>query len=235
LQQVLAAGPEPPQLSPSTLAWRVDNSVYASIFFRGCRTLLGHLTVQTYDPDHAQRCCRPFPHQRNPELHGAADPKGLSRREYVFHQGDPVHSVYVVERGRVLLSRCQADGAVVTLFSARGGESFAEAALSSHHYHCDAVAAEDSIVVALPVAQLRRHFLADPASAMDLAMFFSRQVRDLRARLELRNVRSATDRTLQWLRAHASGNPQRLQLTGTWSELADELGLTREALYRALA
>jgi len=161
--------------------------------------------------------------------------KALAAGEYVFHQGDPVHSVYVVERGRVLLSRCQADGAVVTLFSARGGESFAEAALSSHHYHCDAVAAEDSIVVALPVAQLRRHFLADPASAMDLAMFFSRQVRDLRARLELRNVRSATDRTLQWLRAHASGNPQRLQLTGTWSELADELGLTREALYRALA
>lgn len=159
----------------------------------------------------------------------------LAAGEHVFHQNDAVQSVFIVERGRILLKRCLADGAVVTLFSARASESFAEAALSSDRYHCDAIATVDSIVVALPIAELRRHFLADAASAMELAMFFSRQVRDVRARLELRNVRSATRRVLDWLRTHAVGSPRKLELTGTWSELADELGLSREALYRALA
>lgn len=159
----------------------------------------------------------------------------LAAGEHAFYQGDPVHSVFIVECGCVLLNRRLADGAAVTLFSARIGESFAEAALSSDLYHCDAVATVDSVVVALPVAQLRRRFLADAASAMELAMFFARQVRDARARLELRNIRSATGRLLDWLRRHAVGSPQRLELTSTWSELADELGLSREALYRALA
>lgn len=159
----------------------------------------------------------------------------LAPGEHAFYQGDPVHSVFIVEQGRILLKRCLSDGAVTTLFSARTGDSFAEAALSSDHYHCDAVAAVRSVVMALPVSHLRRHFLADAASAMELAMFFSRQVRDARARLELRNIRSASGRLLHWLTVYGEGNSRRIELSGTWGELADELGLSREALYRALA
>ncbi|OYY66375.1 Crp/Fnr family transcriptional regulator [Sphingomonas sp. 28-62-11] len=159
----------------------------------------------------------------------------LAAGEHAFHEGDCVHSVFIVERGRILLNRHLADGAVVTLFTARAKESFAEAALSSDYYHCDAVAVIGSVVLALPVAQLRRHFLADAASAMELAMFFSRQVRDVRARLELRDIRSATARIVEWLTRQAVGSPPYVELTGTWSEIADELGLRREVLYRALA
>lgn len=162
-------------------------------------------------------------------------PMVLAAGEHAFRQGDPVHSVFIVARGRVLLNRCLSDGSTVTLFTAGANQSFAEASLSSDYYHCDAIAAIDSIVVALPVPQLRRHFLADAASAMELAMFFARQVRDVRARLELRNVRSATSRIFDWLRTNAAGSPLSLELSGTWSELANELGLSRETLYRALA
>jgi CRP-like cAMP-binding protein len=162
-------------------------------------------------------------------------PIPLAAGDHAFRQGDPVHSVFIVARGRMLLNRCLADGSIATLYSAHANQSFAEASLSSEHYHCDAVAATDSVVVALPVAQLRRHFLADAASAMELAMFFARQVRDVRARLELRNVRSATARVFDWLRTNAVNGSQAVALSGTWSELADELGLSRETSYRALA
>lgn len=159
----------------------------------------------------------------------------LTAGEHAFRQGDPVHSIFVVETGRIRLDRCLADGAVVSLFSAGVGETFAEAALSADHYHCDAIAAGPSVVVALPVAELRAHFRSDATAAMDLAMFFARQVRDARARLELRNVRPASQRIIAWLRAQYTGSSPQITLATTWSDVAGELGLTREALYRALA
>jgi CRP/FNR family transcriptional regulator, dissimilatory nitrate respiration regulator len=60
-------------------------------------------------------------------------------------------------------------------------------------------------------------------------------VRDLRSMLEVRNIRSASGRLLAWLHLNASGNPPVVSLRRSWTTIADELGLTREAVYRALA
>jgi hypothetical protein len=60
-------------------------------------------------------------------------------------------------------------------------------------------------------------------------------VHDLRAKLEVRNIRSAPERLMAWLRLHAHGSPPSVVLDRTWSEVAPEVGLTREAVYRALA
>jgi CRP-like cAMP-binding protein len=56
----------------------------------------------------------------------------------LFRQGDPAVAVYVIERGRIALVRHTSEGRRVTLFTAGAGESFAEAALFSEVYHCDA-------------------------------------------------------------------------------------------------
>src|SRR5262249_54289002 len=76
---------------------------------------------------------------------------------------------------------------------------------------------------------------ADPAECLAVTLTLAAQVRDLRARLELRNIRSAGERVLAWLRLHARGDPPRVPLHRPWTLIADELGLTREALYRTLA
>jgi CRP-like cAMP-binding protein len=107
--------------------------------------------------------------------------------------------------------------------------------LSAAHYHCDAVAETEAIVLALPNADLLAILATVPAKCLALALALAAQVRDLRARLELRNIRSATARVLAWLRLHASGNPPRVIIRRSWTEVADELGLTREAVYRTLA
>jgi len=133
------------------------------------------------------------------------------------------------------MSRILADGAVLILYVVNAGESFAEASLSATHYHCDAIAETDSVVLALPKADLLALMKTDPAQGVTIALALASQVRDLRTKLELRNVRPATGRVLAWLRLQATGDPPRALLNRSWTLIAEELGLTREAVYRALA
>ena len=143
--------------------------------------------------------------------------------------------MFLVETGRVRLARVLADGTPLILYVAQAGESFAEASLSAVHYHCDAIAETETAVLALPKADLLSALAADPPECVALTLTFAAQVRDLRARLELRNIRSASARVLAWLRLHASGSPASVPMHRSWTQVADELGLTREVVYRALA
>ena len=159
----------------------------------------------------------------------------FSRGATIFHQGDQAAAMFLIETGRVRLARVLADGTPLILYVAHAGESFAEASLSAAHYHCDAIAETDAAVLALPKADLLSALAADPAECLALAMTLAAQVRDLRARLELRNIRSASARVLAWLHLHASGSPPSVPMHRSWTQVADELGLTREVVYRALA
>ena len=194
-----------------------------------------------YDPDHMAPNISVFsPDNLAAHLLAALPQSRVIRRrvgrgETIFRQGDPAVAVFVVESGRIRLVRMLADGTPLILYVAETGESFAEASLSAAHYHCDAVAETDTVVLALPKADLLSVLAADPAECLTLALAPAAQVRDLRAKLELRNIRSATGRVLAWLRLHASGSPPVALIRRSWTEIADELGLTREAVYRALA
>lgn len=161
--------------------------------------------------------------------------RSYARGEAVFRQGDSADALFLVETGRVRLARSLEDGSSVTLHVADAGDSFAEASLSARQYHCDAVAEIDSVVIAVPKADLLTALAADPSESLALAAALATQVRELRARLELRDIRSATERVLAWLRLHAGGNPPVVSISRSWTLIADEIGLTREAVYRALA
>jgi CRP-like cAMP-binding protein len=118
---------------------------------------------------------------------------------------------------------------------AQPGETFAEAALFAEAYHCDAIAKAPSQVAVLPKYDLLRKLQRNPVEMLELARALAGQVRDLRARLEIRNIRAADQRLLAWLRLKAHGNPPGVQLDRTWTQVAGEIGLTREATYRAVS
>ena len=63
----------------------------------------------------------------------------------------------------------------------------------------------------------------------------ARQIMSLRTRLEQRNIRSATDRVRHFLALNTGPDGRTVLLRGTLKDLAAELGLAHEALYRALA
>jgi CRP-like cAMP-binding protein len=159
----------------------------------------------------------------------------LEAGESLFRQGDPAAAIFRLESGRVRLLRHTADGASVVMHIARPGETFAEAALFVDAYHCDAIADAPSSVSVLRKREMLRTMQHDPAEQLELARVLAGQVRDLRARLEIRNIRAADERLLAWLRLKARGSPPSVELDGTWSQVAEEIGLTREATYRALS
>lgn len=152
----------------------------------------------------------------------------------LFGQGDRASAIFALERGRIRLVRHTADGHRVTLHTARTGELFAEAALFSDVYHCDAIADVPSRVRILPKAKLISAFERDPELSRRFMSILARQVMALRTRLEQRNIRSARERILLHL-ALSAEDGRVVRLDGTLVDLAAEIGLTHEALYRNLA
>jgi CRP-like cAMP-binding protein len=110
-----------------------------------------------------------------------------------------------------------------------------EAALFAETYHCDAVATEPSHVRVYPKAEVLNALETYPARAMSFLALMAHQVIDLRRRLEIMKVRSAQDRVMLYLELQAGGDGRTVLLRTELQDIASELGLTREALYRTLA
>jgi len=159
----------------------------------------------------------------------------LAPGELLFRQGGPAVAIYKVESGRLRLIRRTVDDHLVILHTARRGEFFAEASLFADAYHCDAVAAVPSSVRVYPKQKAMEAMRKDPALAEAFMARLARQLQELRARMELRNIRSARDRVLQYLRLRAGVQGRSIPVEGQLQDIAAEIGMTREALYRTLA
>src|SRR5512144_1535654 len=73
--------------------------------------------------------------------------KSLEKGDYLFHEGDPAHGFYIVQRGAVNVHRVTATGKEQVIQVFRTGESFAEVALATATgYPADARALEPSQV-----------------------------------------------------------------------------------------
>src|ERR1051326_3493797 len=125
--------------------------------------------------------------------------RALASGELLFSQGDPARAIFKVEGGRLRLVRRTLDDHLVILHTARRGEFFAEAALFADAYHCDAVAAISSSVRVFPKPAVVEALRTNPAVAEAFMAGMARQLQQLRAMMELRNIRSARDRALQYL------------------------------------
>lgn len=89
----------------------------------------------------------------------------FAARKELFAAGQPVRNIHLVLRGRIHLVRHTPQGSALILQNAGAGAVVAEASAYSAVYHCDAVAAEDSVVAVLSKAAFRAVLAADPALA----------------------------------------------------------------------
>ncbi len=160
-----------------------------------------------------------------------AVPHDFAKGGCLFHQNDPVRMVYRLCSGAVQLRRQQAAGGFVVLQRALAGDILAEASLFAEHYHCDAVAVAAGRLWAVPARALRARLAATPADAWAVAGHLAREVQRARFRAELLGLRTVGERLDAWLAWQQGRLPER----GSWALLAGELGVTPEALYRALA
>lgn len=167
-----------------------------------------------------------------PALRDAVRVRALAAGETLFRQGERPKAMYCVLDGEVRLLRRSRDGAEVVLQRSRGG-FFAEASLESKVYHCDAEATAAGRVLAFPMKAFRAA-LEDDAAFRDAWMAqLAREVRRLRARCERLSLNGAEARIRHAIESEgAAGTLVLAQSRKAW---AAELGLTHEALYRALA
>jgi CRP-like cAMP-binding protein len=131
--------------------------------------------------------------------------------------------------------RVDRSGREAVLYSAFAGETIAEASLFSPTYHCDAIATTSAVVRLYPKAAILAEFKRDPNVAEAFMAMLARQVMNLRTTLEQRNIHSARERIRHYLTVNLGPDGRSVLLPGTLKDLAANLGLTHEALYRTLA
>jgi CRP-like cAMP-binding protein len=165
-------------------------------------------------------------------LRDAARVRALAAGETVFRQGERPKAMYCVLDGEVRLLRRSREGTEVILQRSRGG-FFAEASLESKAYHCDAEATAAGRLLAFPIRAFREALEGDAAFRNAWMAQLAREVRKLRARCERLSLHGAEARILHAI--ESEGTAGTLVLAQSRKAWAAELGLTHEALYRALA
>lgn len=154
----------------------------------------------------------------------------LAPGEALFLTGAEVAEMYLVREGRVLLVRHTESGSRLVLHQASAGTILAEASAYSLRYHCDAVAAVPSEVSAVPRARFRETLAADSLLGDAWAGLLAQATQAARLRAEIRTLPRVAARLDAWIEA---GN--RLPDRGHIQNVAGELGISREALYRELS
>jgi len=159
----------------------------------------------------------------------------LAKGETLFFQGDATFAIFVVRRGRVRLVRHLADGRTMALYIAHDGDTFSEAALFSEIYHCDAIADVDCDIEIHAKAPLLQALEGDTEASRVFMAHMARQVIGLRSRLEVRNIRSAKERVMQFIQLEISEPDMHVTFTRPLKDIASDIGLTHETFYRTLA
>lgn len=151
----------------------------------------------------------------------------LKKQETLFHQCESVSGMFYLESGEVTLSRYGLAGEETIIHLAQQQETFAEAALFSDVYHCNAVATENTQIIKINNRLVLKHAEEHPEFSMKLMARFASQIQILRSQKELVSIRSAQERVYVAL-------GQGL-LKDSIKKFSATIALSHEATYRALA
>jgi CRP-like cAMP-binding protein len=159
----------------------------------------------------------------------------LGAEQSLFREGQQSFALFEVVSGRVKLAQFDHTGRELVLGFACAGDTIGEASLLSGFYRCDATALVPTIVCIYRKSDLLTELQSNPKVAQGFMSRLAHRILELRTRLEREQMRSARDRVRHYLEAHADAEERSVILPGTVKDLAAEIGLSHEALYRALS
>ncbi len=171
-----------------------------------------------------------------------AVPRRFEADETVFREGDDGDSCYVISAGRVRAVRQHADGRTIMLATFGPREFFGELALLDRERRSATVeAVEETEVVAILGADLRRLLRADPELALGMLAALGRRLRETNERLARQSFQTVQSRVAAALsqlaaqaRAHGQEGPV-VELSATHAQIAQLAGSARESASRFLA
>ena len=155
----------------------------------------------------------------------------IQRQSTVFGRGDRPQAMFFVLSGEVRLIRRSKSGGEVVLQRTRRG-FLAEASLDQPTYHCDAVAAEPTQLLAVQRKAFTLALAVDDFRDRWIA-HLARELRKVRAHTERLSLKTARERIVHFI--ETEGEAGMVDLHQSKKDWAAELGLTHEALYRTLA
>ncbi|MEX0365329.1 MAG: Crp/Fnr family transcriptional regulator [Ruegeria sp.] len=150
--------------------------------------------------------------------------------ETVFRTGSAVSHVFLVCSGHTELIRRLPSGDQAILQRASAGHIIAEASVYAARYHCDCVASERTELASLPRDTFRAALRSDTRLAEAWASHLAHSVQRARMQSEIRSLKTVAERLDAWMAEYGT-----LPEKGQWQGLANELSVSREALYRELA
>ena len=156
----------------------------------------------------------------------------FARGDALFRVGDRPQALYFVFDGELMLVRHSRNGQEVVLQRTHSG-FFAEASVESRRYHCDGIAKEGSRVCVLPMEAFRQALASEPSFRAAWIRLLAEEIRSLRTRCERLVLRSIEERIVHYI--ESDGSDGAIELDRSLKTWALDLGVTHEALYRALA
>ena len=169
------------------------------------------------------------------QLRDGANYQNLVAGQVLFHHRDPAKYIFVLEVGRIRLVRYTCEGNLVVFQIVRPFESFAESTLFTEIYQCNAIVEVPSRVIYYPKTVVWEVLQNNSDLALSLLQRFDRKSQSLKKLLELRSIRSARDRLLQYLLFSTSPGETSITFDRSYKDIANELGLSSETLYRNLS
>jgi CRP/FNR family transcriptional regulator, dissimilatory nitrate respiration regulator len=169
------------------------------------------------------------------QLQAMISRRDLAVGQVLFAKNEPAEAVFVLESGHIQLLNYTEEGQKIHHYSVRAGESFAEMALFCEQYVCTAIAHAPSRVLVLPKQLYLMALRTEPNLAETFMGRLAQRLHEAKILLELRSIRSARQRILHYLRLHVQSDGITVNFDCPLKEIADDLGLTPEALSRTLA
>jgi CRP/FNR family transcriptional regulator len=166
--------------------------------------------------------------------------KSVEKGDYLFHEGNPSHGFYIVQRGAVNVHRINSTGKEQVIQIFRPGQSFAEAALATPAgYPADARAVESTQVLLVQKTGFLDLLKRQPELALRMLASMSMHLRALVGQLEDMTSKDVETRLANWLVKRCpdvrSARPVVIELRTTKRVLASELGTVSETFSRTLA
>ena len=155
----------------------------------------------------------------------------FGKNDHLFHQGKkPVLMLYI-STGEAVLSRISNRGETTVLQRRKGG-FLSEASLFADQYHCDAVATQTGLAITLPIGGLKTA-LSDASFSQKWIQLLGKEIMRLRTQAERLGLKDIKSKLIHLI--ETEGKEGVLHLQSDFKSLASEIGVTHEALYRAIA
>lgn len=157
----------------------------------------------------------------------------LSKGSSLFRTGDKVEGIYLVINGEIKAMRTMINGHETVMMRSASGEYFGESALAISNYICDAISTKQSTIGFIP-KPVFLDAMNDDVFATQFSLTLAKNMRRQCSRIERLRLHKAKDRVLHLLTCES--NQQGSFIWGSsYIELASELAIEPETLYRVLA